>query len=46
LEIWKFDDNKLIGSDSLNEIGLGRKLNCKIKEINKITGEVFLDIHI
>jgi exoribonuclease R len=45
-EMWKFDDNKLIGSDSLTEIGLGKKLSCKIKEINKITGEVFLDIHI
>ena len=45
-EMWKFEDNKLIGTNSLNEIGLGRKLNCKIKEINKITGEVFLDIHI
>jgi len=43
-QYWKFVDEKLIGTISLVEIGMGNKLNCKIKEINKITGEVFLNI--
>jgi ribonuclease R len=45
-QYWKFINDKLIGT-SLNggiEIGMGTKLNSKIREINKITGEVFLNV--
>ena len=45
-QYWKFIDEKLIGGNSGVEIGMGNKLNCKVREINKITGEIFLNIHL
>jgi len=41
-QYWKFIDQKLVGAS--NEIGMGNKLNSKVKEINKITGEITLNI--
>jgi ribonuclease R len=45
-QYWKYEVGKLVGGNGGVEIGMGNKLNCKIKEINKITGEIFLNIHI
>ena len=39
-QFWKFEDERLIGLTG--SVGLGSKLVCKVKEINKITGEVVL----
>jgi len=43
-QYWKYVDEKLIGTINLVEIEIGTKLKCKIKEINKITCEVYLNI--
>jgi hypothetical protein len=43
-QYWKYVDEKLIGTINLVEIEIGTKLKSKIKDINKITCEVYLDI--
>ena len=42
--MWNFDDDKLIGSISMQILKVGNKLNAKIDKIDEITNLIYLDL--